>query len=252
MKKGFTLAEMLIVLAIIGIIATMTLPALMTNIQEAQAKTAIKKAVSVFTQIATSNNAVRNYDYASIVSNDVGDEGEDSLYAMIASYGAIDLARSSRDNTETASDMYTSGIAAGATNGGNNAGAAANWMVFTFNDGSTLLYDPAAATADNVRTINTADGLPTGFQVIYDMNGPKAPNVLSNCSNTRNATIAQASGDDACTKESRVIRDQFLLQFRGLTVEPAGSASTWAYFDGGNASERFTRQNGQNENPENP
>ena len=32
-KNGFTLAEVLITLAIIGVVATMTLPALMTNTQ---------------------------------------------------------------------------------------------------------------------------------------------------------------------------------------------------------------------------
>ena len=43
-KKGFTLAEILIVLMVIGIIATMTIPGLMKGVQEAQYKTAYKKA----------------------------------------------------------------------------------------------------------------------------------------------------------------------------------------------------------------
>ena len=41
---GFTLAEILIVLMVIGIIATMTIPGLMKGVQEAQYKTAYKKA----------------------------------------------------------------------------------------------------------------------------------------------------------------------------------------------------------------
>ena len=43
-KHGFTLAEVLITLSIIGVVATMTLPALMTNTAEQQAKTGLKKA----------------------------------------------------------------------------------------------------------------------------------------------------------------------------------------------------------------
>ena len=35
-KTGFTLAEVLITLSIIGVVAMMTLPALMTNVQEQQ------------------------------------------------------------------------------------------------------------------------------------------------------------------------------------------------------------------------
>ena len=46
-KNGFTLAEVLITLAIIGVVATLTLPALMTNTAEQQAKTALKKGAPV-------------------------------------------------------------------------------------------------------------------------------------------------------------------------------------------------------------
>lgn len=44
MKKGFTLAEVLITLGIIGVVAAMTLPALIQNYQDKQFKTAYKKA----------------------------------------------------------------------------------------------------------------------------------------------------------------------------------------------------------------
>ncbi len=43
-KKGFTLAEILIVLMVIGAIATMTIPSLMRGVTESQWKTAYKKA----------------------------------------------------------------------------------------------------------------------------------------------------------------------------------------------------------------
>lgn len=43
-KKGFTLAEVLIVLMVIGVIAMMTLPSMMRGVTEAQTKTAYKKA----------------------------------------------------------------------------------------------------------------------------------------------------------------------------------------------------------------
>lgn len=43
-KKGFTLAEILIVLMVIGVIATMTVPSMMKGVNDAQLKTAYKKA----------------------------------------------------------------------------------------------------------------------------------------------------------------------------------------------------------------
>lgn len=54
--KGFTLAEVLITLGIIGVVAALTIPAMMNNIQDAQYKTAYKKAFSVLNQAIMSAN----------------------------------------------------------------------------------------------------------------------------------------------------------------------------------------------------
>ena len=42
-KKGFTLAEILIVLMVIGVIATMTIPSVMKGVVDAQIKTGYKR-----------------------------------------------------------------------------------------------------------------------------------------------------------------------------------------------------------------
>jgi prepilin-type N-terminal cleavage/methylation domain-containing protein len=49
-NAAFTLAEVLITLGIIGIVASMTIPTLMNNIQEAQYRTALKKEYSILSQ----------------------------------------------------------------------------------------------------------------------------------------------------------------------------------------------------------
>lgn len=49
-RKAFTLAEVLITLGIIGVVAAITIPTLMQNIQNAQFKTAWKKEYSVLSQ----------------------------------------------------------------------------------------------------------------------------------------------------------------------------------------------------------
>ena len=53
LKKGFTLAEILIVLMVIGVIATMTVPSMMRGVQEAQLKTAYKKAYNTISNFAS-------------------------------------------------------------------------------------------------------------------------------------------------------------------------------------------------------
>ena len=56
-KKGFTLAEVLIVLMVIGVIATMTIPSLMKGVNEAQYKATYKKAYNTIVNIAEMEKA---------------------------------------------------------------------------------------------------------------------------------------------------------------------------------------------------
>lgn len=49
-KKAFTLAEVLITLGIIGIVAAMTIPTLLTNIREKQTVSKLKQTYSMLSQ----------------------------------------------------------------------------------------------------------------------------------------------------------------------------------------------------------
>ena len=57
-RFGFTLAEVLITLGIIGVVAAMTMPTLMNSTQGAQYKAAYKKALSAISQAVTLNVAL--------------------------------------------------------------------------------------------------------------------------------------------------------------------------------------------------
>ena len=56
-KKGFTLAEVLITLMIIGIVAALTIPSVISNYQQQEFKTGLKKAVSVLNEAIQTNIA---------------------------------------------------------------------------------------------------------------------------------------------------------------------------------------------------
>ena len=55
--KGFTLAEVLITLAIIGVVAALTIPSVISNYQQQEFKTGLKKAVSVLNEAIQTNIA---------------------------------------------------------------------------------------------------------------------------------------------------------------------------------------------------
>jgi len=57
--KAFTLAEVLITLAIIGVVAALTIPSVITNYQNTQTSTALKKAYS--TLASTTNLAIKDH-----------------------------------------------------------------------------------------------------------------------------------------------------------------------------------------------
>ena len=57
-KRGFTLAEVLITLAIIGVVAALTIPSVISNSQQQEFKTGLRKAVSVLNSAITMNMAI--------------------------------------------------------------------------------------------------------------------------------------------------------------------------------------------------
>lgn len=61
-KSGFTLAEVLVTLMIIGVIAAMTIPSLMQNTAQQEFKAAYKKAISMLNQAVTLNYALDGED----------------------------------------------------------------------------------------------------------------------------------------------------------------------------------------------
>lgn len=70
-KSGFTLAEVLVTLMIIGVIASMTIPSLMQSTAKQEFKTAYKKAISSLSQALTLNYALDGEDASSYTGTGV-------------------------------------------------------------------------------------------------------------------------------------------------------------------------------------
>ena len=70
-RLGFTLAEVLITLGIIGVVAAMTIPTLISNTNGAQFKTAYKKALSTLNQAVLMNLALDDTDFSTLKAENV-------------------------------------------------------------------------------------------------------------------------------------------------------------------------------------
>ena len=222
-KTGFTLAEVLITLAIIGVVATLTLPALMTNTAEQQAKTAFKKGINTLTEAAQMNQAIAGFDYASFNETSTDNDETQSLYALLSNRTNVDYQLTGSAND---TDNKPKAAAVGASN---------NFVVF-FRDGSALSFTNtnAAVTMDNTTASTTQDdGLVYGLTAMYDTNGAKGPNLLSNCQGNAtmksNASEAKGEASATCSKDKRVIKDQFGVRLRGGYAVPNGAAARWAF-----------------------
>lgn len=79
--RGFTLAEALVTLVIIGVIAALTIPAILVNTEQHEYKSALKKALSALNQVIELNIALEGYgpiEAGPMTSPEV----EDSLFEL--------------------------------------------------------------------------------------------------------------------------------------------------------------------------
>ena len=167
-KNAFTLAEVLITLGIIGVVAAMTMPTLLNSTQGAQYRTAYKKALSVLSQAVVMNVALDDYDLAQATVTAAADATNGTSASVFNLFNnRMNVAKTcgascsegweATDGTET--------IKFGSNETGN--------FTFFFNDGISLTLEQDAA---NCTEANKCYGA-------IDVNGAKNPNRIVTCDN---------------------------------------------------------------------
>ena len=188
-RFGFTLAEVLITLGIIGVVAAMTMPTLINQTNGAQYKAAYKKALSAIAQGITLNVALDDADFADTKTD--GTAGGTILSVLQKRMNVVRaLDGEAIDSTYNLSSLRASGGAENPT--------ASNTTVF-FNDGSMFTY-PA-----NSEACTEADPC-KGF---IDVNGLKGPNKEAKCDSADDATCTVGSPTDI-----------YAVKFFGQTILP--------------------------------
>ena len=143
-KSGFTLAEVLVTLMIIGVIAAMTIPSLMQSTAQQEYKAAFKKAVSMLNQAITLNYALDG--------RDASDYSGTSLFNLMTARLNIMSSNASTTEFYTADGMWFKVLNTGEKN-------------------SNVKNNSCTTTSDNPNDVNN-----TCAAIKVDVNGQKGPN----------------------------------------------------------------------------
>ena len=244
--KGFTLAEVLITLGIIGVVAAMTMPTLINSTQGAQYKTAFKKSLTVLSQAVVMNIALNDYDLSQVVagvnatgitSAGTAASGAQSLWDVF--HNRLNIVRESGNGYTTTAGDANQWIIVSNTDKtdyegfqGNHNGdafpvltAGQSWPAETtflfMNDGITFIFDNRQDTCQKANTnIGVAtDNYCYGF---IDVNGQKAPNRVVQCDQ---GSMSGTAGDDDATCTVSSPTDIYPIALYDQSVIPASAAA---------------------------
>ncbi len=234
MKKfsAFTLAEVLITLGIIGVVAAMTMPTLINQTNGAQYRAAFKKELSVISQAVTLNVALEDFDFSDLTGTTTGNG---KLTDMLQNRANVVRVASTSDlSTEGYKPTFDSDRKQGDTDNksigtltdGNPTGMGDTAVMF--NDGSMFIYTVASAAGCSDTTA-TVEGTTKSNKCIgwFDVNGMKGPNKETKCD----------SGDDK-TCSVKIPTDIFPVQFYDQTILPNSGAGRAVLYDNGNTATR--------------
>ena len=246
-RSGFTLAEVLITLGIIGVVAAMTIPNLIANTNGAKFRSQFKKTVSTLNQAGLMAQAQYDFDYAGTGAADAEGNGGGCLNGSsdhpesVMTFCSIlngTLTGQTYVGKPTAGDDGKGGLKRNANgkavayswvSGGTlaNGLALTDTLVYTLADGSIVgFHNKAGACELPIGTQMNAAQIEkmancTGF---IDVNGVTLPNKEVNCAGKATAAVDQPC---AVKNSANEMTDVFPIVFHDATVEPASDAAKY-------------------------
>ena len=260
-RFGFTLAEVLITLGIIGVVAAMTIPTLIANTNGAKFRSQFKKSISTLNQAGLMSQAQYDFDYAGTSSTcaeakpagkdekavDPAAQHPDSFMTMCAilngtltgqTYlGTVSKVKRNNNGSDAPYALVNTG------DGVLTQAGIETYLAYALADGSIVAFNPAAhgcelpigkqlnATILGTDAPGTADapGLKQCMGFI-DVNGATLPNKEVTCSAPdARKDKASLNVDTPCAvkNDANHMTDVFPIVFHDATVEPASDAAKY-------------------------
>jgi prepilin-type N-terminal cleavage/methylation domain-containing protein len=159
-QKGFTLAEVLITLSIIGVVAALTIPTVVQNYQKTQTVTQLKKVYSALSN--TTNLAIAEHgpiEGWEIAENTTGEDAVNFVNAYMTPY--LKVSKNCENKTTDDCDFKRSYL-----NSDQLTSISSSAARFYLNDGTLIA----------VRLVNDASASSKQAYIVIDINGQKRPN----------------------------------------------------------------------------
>ena len=238
-KYAFTLAEIMITIGIIGVVAAITIPLLMQNSNSKKFTAQFKKSLSTLNQAAIGAQAQYDLDYSLLTQiNDDATCKSDTLAG--GQYNFCGLF-----NNTLAGQTYLGkyGNVKGANlfspyNADMKSFSVENFLFFSFADGAIVAFNPNAkgcgvGVGNVITTAMLSDKLANCIGFI-DVNGTTPPNKEVQCAEVPTIIVANKT----CRVTNGSMGDIFPVVFHDGAVEPATNASLAAFL-GGNGKEEY-------------
>lgn len=175
MKRGFTLAEVLITLVIIGIIASMTIPSVINDQKDKEILARLKKSYSTLSQVMMLSQSFNGLYTGWGLQDNNDDSSRNTFENYIAPYlsrtkycvnedGGWSSEKSKGFDGSNESEARTSGV------GGNN-------VSFILADGTFVSMDIYGESVESVFGVTENLSYPT-LTFAVDINGDKGPNQI--------------------------------------------------------------------------
>ena len=234
-KYGFTLAEVLITLGIVGVVATMTIPTLLANMNSAIFRNQYKKTLSVLSQAG--KIAQERYDFT-YGDSQACNTPTDSPFGEFTICGIFNGTLSAHKLSFGLPANYspegavTSSAYPGTTVPNGMPLTAANAAYVIFGDGSMLVFnkdihDCSLPTGQGITYYEgetKKKSLPHQCYAFIDVNGPKLPNKEVICS-TGYTDPLDVNADCEVVSDFERSADIYPIVFHDSIAEPATNAS---------------------------
>ncbi|MBQ8460037.1 type II secretion system protein [bacterium] len=220
-KPAFTLAEVLITLGIIGVVAAITIPTLIANTNGAKFRSQFKKSISSLNQAVRMNEAHNDYNFDGLGAQMQRDVRNQTLYSIfeqnlvgVSYLGACSI---SYDNNISKFGWCPEDITTDYT-----------FEMQTYKETFMSFYQMADGAIFGFSPSTTFFGKYSYIGFI-DVNGTTKPNKEVTCSVGADTMLITAANYEECVvkNDTRHMTDIFPVWFHDSTVEPATNAAKY-------------------------